>query len=187
MHDVMKADGMLGDSQPDSTGFSQSSAVPGFGRIDSAAFAGVDGLTMFGLGPVALSLQIRFAAETKIGLALGDQALGMFAVNLQTLGLAIGRVRSAQVGSFVPIETQPFEVGDKLILKAGFTAFDVCVFYAQHHGAALLSGEKPVEQRGTRITNVEMPGGTGCISYGDSRSHQRVLADKAAHIGARRP
>ncbi len=134
---------------------------------------------MFGLGPFALFLQIFFAAETKIGLALGDQALGVFAVNLQTLGLTIGRVRSAQVGPFVPVETQPLEVGDELIFKAGLTAFDVRVLDAQHHGAALFSREKPVEQGGTCIANMQMPGGRGRETYTDgrSRSHQKMLAD----------
>ena len=107
----------------------------------------------------------------------------MLAVNLQTVGLAIGGVRSAQVGPFVPVKAQPFEVGDKLIFKAGFAAFDVGVFDAQHHSAALLPGEKPVEQRGTRIANVKMPGGRRGKTDADRRSwsHQKMLAD--AHVG----
>ena len=150
------------------------------------AFAGIDGLAMFGLGPLALFLQLFFGAETKIGLALGYQALGVLAVNLQTLGLTIGRVRSAQVGPFVPVETQPLEVGDELIFKAGLAAFDVRVLDAQHHGAALFSGEKPVEQGGTRIANMQMPGGRGRKTYADgrSRSHQKMLADQTTHVGA---
>ena len=148
--------------------------------------AGVDGLTMLGLGPFALLLQILFAAETQIGLALGDQTFSVFPVNLQTLGLTIGSIRSAQVRPFVPIETQPLEVGDELVFKTGLAAFNVRVFDAQHHGAAILSGKKPVEQGGTCIANVQMPGGRGRKTYADrrSRSHQKMLADKTAHVGA---
>src|SRR5579862_6408426 len=82
----------------------------------------------------------------------------MFAVNVQPFGLAIGCIGATQVRSLVPVEAQPLEVGDQLILKAGFAALDVGIFDAQHHGSTLLPGEKPVKQSSARITDVKMPG-----------------------------
>ena len=158
MHDVVKTDGVLGNPQPDGAGLSRRSPPLGFRRIDRAAFAGIDRLAMLGLGPFALLLQLCFGAETQIGFAFIHQALGVFPVDVQALGLAIGRIRPAHVRPFVPVQAQPLEVGDELIFEAGLAAFDVGVFDAQHHGAAFLPGEKPVEQRGTRVADVEMPG-----------------------------
>jgi hypothetical protein len=44
-----------------------------------------------------------------------------------------------------------------LIFKAGFAAFDVSVFDAQHHSATLPPGKKPVKQCRARIAHVELP------------------------------
>ena len=82
----------------------------------------------------------------------------MLPVDFQTVGLAIGSVRPTDVGAFVPIQAEPLEIGDELIFKAGFAAFDVSVFDPQHHSAALPPGKKPVEQRRARVAHVELPG-----------------------------
>ena len=104
---------------------------------------------MLGLGPFAFLLQLGFGAEAQISFAFTQQALGMFAINFQTVGLAIRSVRAADIGAFVPVQAEPLEIGNELIFKAGFAAFDVGIFDAQHHGAAIVPGEKPVEQSGT--------------------------------------
>ncbi len=114
---------------------------------------------MLRLGTLAFLLQLFLSTETQVGLALIDQTLGMFAVDIQTFGLAIGNIRAAQIWSFVPVETQPFEIGDELVFVAGFAAFDVRVLDAEHHGPAALPGKKPVEKGSARIANVQLAGG----------------------------
>ena len=65
MHDVVKADGMLGNPQPDRAGLSRGAPLLGFRRIDGAAFARIDRLAMLGLGPLALLLQLSSVQKHK--------------------------------------------------------------------------------------------------------------------------
>jgi hypothetical protein len=98
-----------------------------------------------GLHPLPLLLQIFFAAETQIRLVFMEQALGVLAVQVQTVRLPIGNVGAADVTALVPIEAQPFQVGDELTFVPGLAAFDVGVLDAKHHDPALLPGKQPVE------------------------------------------
>src|ERR1700675_4113460 len=102
MHNVVKTDGVLGNSEPDGAGLSRSTPMLGFCRRDGAAFTGIDRLAMLGLGPFPLLLQLFLRTETQVGFVLIDQSFGVFPVNLEAIRLAIGCVRSAQVRSFVP-------------------------------------------------------------------------------------
>ncbi len=111
---------------------------------------------MLGLRSLAFLLQVCFAAKAQISFAFTEQALGVFAINIQTVGLAIRCVRAADIGAFVPVQAQPLEIGNELIFKAGLAAFDVGIFNAQHHGAAVVPGEKPIEQSGAPIADVEL-------------------------------
>ena len=79
MHNVVKTDGVLRNSQSDGAGFSAGSPLLGFRRRNSATFARIDRLAMLGLGPFALLLQFLLGAETQVGFAFIDQALRMFA------------------------------------------------------------------------------------------------------------
>src|SRR3984893_16105694 len=158
MDEIVKADGMLGNPQPDGAGLTCCPPPRGFSLIDSAALARIDWLTMLGLRPFPLLLEFAFAAETQIRLALIHQPLGMLAVDFQTLRLAIGSVGSTDIRPLVPVKTKPLEIGHELILNTGFAAFAITILDAQHHGAALLPGEKTIEQSRARIANVEMPG-----------------------------
>ena len=57
----------------------------------------------------------------------------MLAVDVQTVALAIGRMRAADVRAFVPVETQPLQVFEQLAFKARFAALQVSVLDAQDH------------------------------------------------------
>ncbi len=83
----------------------------------------------------------------------------MFAINFNSVGLAIGAKGSADVRAFVPVESKPLQVGNQLIFKARLAAFDIGIFYAKNHGAAMMTGEEPVKQRGAGVADVEMSGG----------------------------
>src|SRR5579864_1321289 len=114
---------------------------------------------MFGKGPLAILFQVLLRAETEIRLALSQQPLRMFAIDFQPIGLSIGTVCAANIGTFVPIEPQPFQILEQRSLETRFTALNVGVLDAQHHRAALLPRKEPVEQRGTGIADVQMSGG----------------------------
>jgi hypothetical protein len=105
----------------------------------------------------------------------------VFAIEVEPVGLAIRNVRAADVWPFVPVEAEPFEVGNKLIFEAGFTAFDVGIFDAQDHGAVLLARKKPVEQSGTGVPDMQMTGG----GRGEARTDWGIRAHKMMLTGER--
>ena len=137
VHNVVKADGMLGNAQPNGAGLARAPPPFGFFRIDGAALAGINRRSMLGHCPLAFFLQVFFGAETQVGFAFVQQAFGVFAVDRQPVGLAIRTVRSANIGAFVPIEAQPFQIADELVFEASFAALDVGILDAQHHDSAL--------------------------------------------------
>jgi hypothetical protein len=94
--------------------------------------------------------------------------------------LTIRRVRPTDIRAFVPIQPEPFQVGDELIFETDFAAFDIRVFNAQHHGAAVPPREEPVEQSRACVTDVEMTRGRRRKTNPDRRirSHQKMLAER---------
>ena len=73
----------------------------------------------FSHGSFAVALQLLLRAEAQVGLAFADQALGMLAINVETIALAIGRVGAADIGTFIPVKAQPLQVVEKLRLRSG--------------------------------------------------------------------
>ena len=158
-HHVVKAYGALGNVQADGAGLSRLLSPQRFGRIELAAGSRIDRRTMFFHRLLALLVQFLRRAEAVISLALGDQTFGVLKINGELVTLAIRRERTAEVGSLVPVEPQPFQIVQQLPLVAALAALDVGVFYAQDHGAALLPGKEPVEERGAGIADMHLPGG----------------------------
>ena len=74
-----------------------------------------------------------------------EQTLGMLAIELQAIALAIRGVWAAYVRAFIPLEPKPFQVVEQLRLVAGFAALKVGVFNAQDHRPVFLAREQPVE------------------------------------------
>src|SRR5205807_9756353 len=90
-----------------------------------AAFAGIDRLAAFGKCAVAVALQIFRRAETQIGFAFAQQALSVIAIDVQAVALAIRREWAADIGAFVPIQSQPAQVFEQLSFKASLAALHV--------------------------------------------------------------
>ena len=133
---------------------------------------------MFCGGALAFFLQVFFGAKAKIGFVLVEQSFCVCAIDLEPVGLPVGTVVAAYVGAFVPIETEPFQVIDELIFKTRFAAIDISVFDAEHHGAALLAGEEPIEKSGAGVANVQMAGWRWSKTYANgSFSHETMLAN----------
>src|SRR5271157_2999220 len=83
----------------------------------------------------------------------------MFAIEIETIALTIRCMGTADIRAFVPVETKPLQVFDKLSFEALFAALDVGVLDAQDHDAALLPCEQPVEKRGAGVADVQMSRG----------------------------
>ena len=113
----------------------------------------------------------------------------MFAIYIQPFGLAIRNIGAAQVWSLVPVETQPFEIGDQLVFIAGFAAFYVRVLDAEHHRPTALPGKKPIEEGSARIANMQLAGGRRSKTNADRGvgGHQKMLADHQSPRRGRSP
>ena len=98
----------------------------------------------------------------------------MLAIELQAIALAIRRVRPADVGTLVPVKAQPLQIVEQLVFKARLAALHIGVFNAQHHDAARLAGEEPVEQRGTGVADMQMSRGR--------RSEANANLGRGAHV-----
>src|SRR5271157_1037280 len=157
VHDVVEANGMLGDTQANRSGLAIRSAALALSGIESAAFARIDGRLLMCERMRTLVLQLR--AETEICFALTQQPPGMFAIEIEAIALTIRRVRSADIGTFIPIDAEPLQVFQKLSFEALFAALDIGILDAQDHDAALLPCEQPVEKRGAGVANVQLSRG----------------------------
>ncbi len=79
-------------------------------------------------------------------------------INLFAPALEIGAVVPPRSGTFVPVETEPFQPV-KNGLSGGFdVAFLVGVFDAQYERAAHLTGKKPIEQSRAGAADVQVTG-----------------------------
>lgn len=94
-----------------------------------------------------------------VGASVLEELLGGVVVEVEAFGLSVGCVRSADVGAFVPVESEPTEgVEDE-----GFGAVDgaglVGVFDADDELTAASSCEEPVEEGGADVADVGFAGG----------------------------
>jgi hypothetical protein len=59
---------------------------------------------------LAIGIEVCLLAETVVSLALGDQPLGVLAIDIDLVGLTIGRERATDIRTLVPINTHPLQV-----------------------------------------------------------------------------
>src|SRR5581483_10882428 len=131
----------------------------GVGITDVAAATGVDLLLVRGGCFAALLVELFRAAETAIGFAFREEAIGVLAIDAEALGLTVGRVRAFDAGTFVPVNAEPQQVFHQLFFMANFAAVKVCIFNTQQERTAVMPREEPVVERGTRIAHVKETGG----------------------------
>ena len=178
VHDVVESDGMFRDAQANRSRFAVGTAAFGLGGIERTAFSCIDGRLLVCERMLSLPLQFFLRTKAEISFALAQQPLGLLAIELETIALTIGGMRTTDVRTFIPIEAKPLQVFEKLALKALLAALDVRVLDAQDHDATLLPREEPVEQRGAGVTNVQMSGwrrGESNTNLG-GRDHSTMLA-----------
>ena len=99
-----------------------------------------------------------------VGLALVEQLLSVFLIEVHALRLPVGAEVAALVRALVPLKPHPAQaVHDGLFVLLG-RAFEVRILDAQHKGAARMSGPEPVEERRMRAAYVQRACGAGCES-----------------------
>ena len=97
-------------------------------------------------------------APAVVGVAVGEQALDVRPVGLEPLGLAVRRERAADVRALVPLQAEPAQGVEDLLLAVLAEARPVGVLDAQHELAALLADEGEVEERDVRRADVRVTG-----------------------------
>jgi len=143
--------------------------ILGQGRNDSllrAAGAVVSRLSFFFQGGLALGFQLLGSAIAGIGLPCGEKFLDLLFVKRVSLGLV--------EWALVPVELQPFQGLQDRFDRFGRRSFAVGILDAEDKLAAMVAGEKIVEQSRARTSNVEVPGRTGSKSSADGCHHCKV-------------
>src|SRR3954462_5457509 len=77
---------------------------------------------------------------------------------MQPLGLPVRTVAAADIGTFVPFETEPPQVPQNRRLRLTCRPLDVGILDSQDERASRSPREQPVEQRRAGVANVELPG-----------------------------
>mmetsp|Transcript_15874 Transcript_15874/g.33303 ORF Transcript_15874/g.33303 Transcript_15874/m.33303 type:complete len:248 (+) Transcript_15874:1626-2369(+) len=107
-------------------------------------------------------------AETGVGFAFIDEALGDFGVEGGTFGLAVGTVFcKGHVGSFVPGEAEPFEVSNYGLFAFFRRPSQIRIFHTKDKSPLVINARKvkltflrhqPIIQRGPSTTDMKRPG-----------------------------
>src|SRR5271165_1688150 len=106
-----------------------------------------------------LLLQFLWGAETTVSFALLEQLVRMLAIDPQTLALAVGRIRAANLRPFLPVQTQPAQIFYQLRFVAGLAALHVGVFNTEYKVSSIVAGEEPVVESRAGVTHVQHTGG----------------------------
>ena len=110
----------------------------------------------------------------------------MFAVDFGAFGLAVGAVRAADVGAFVPGEADPAERVEDLLLRGGDEAGAVCVLDAENEFAGALVGVEIVEEADVGSAYVGVAGGRRGDADADFFRHGDGTMVAGTSLAARR-
>src|SRR5690606_12376986 len=129
---------------------------PQTGTVVAGGFAARD-------GGQPLLLELLRRTEAGIRQPRLEEAVRVFAVDRAALALAVRRVRPLLIGPFdarplVPLEPEPAEVLEDRCLRARDRPLAVGVLDPQDEGAAVMTGEQPVQHRRPRVPHVEAAG-----------------------------
>src|SRR5882672_707366 len=131
---------------------------------------------------VALRLQSFGRAVAVVRVTARDQLFRHRAIAIEPLGLKVRRVRTVDLRPLVPVESQPPQAIENPFDHVVRRPLDVRILDAQHEHPAQTTGEEPVEERGTRPADVQIPGGRG--SKADARGWHR--GNREVHLRAER-
>ena len=163
---------VLGHAEADDGALAGVETAPGLIRRQVAAGAVVHRRTAGGEIRAAIVLELLRRAEAVVGLAAGEQLVGVRGVEVQPLRLAVGAGRAADVGPLVPLEAEPAQVLQDAVLGLFRRSLGVGVFDAEDERAVVAAREQPVEQRRAGVADVQRAGRAG----GETHSH-RPMSD----------
>src|SRR5262249_48629759 len=89
---------------------------------------------------------------------------------MQPLGVAIRAVCAADVGSFIPVDSQPSQIVEHRRFRFACGSLDIGVLDAQDERPARTASEQPVEHGRTHIADVQRAGRT----WSETNSHVYV-------------
>ena len=122
-----------------------------------------------GLRPPA-QVELQRAAITGIHSPQGLETIKRRRVVRTARRLFVRGRRTSAAGALVPGEAQPGQILDERGDELRPAALCVGVLDAQQEAATVAARQQPVEQRGTRVTEVQLPRGTGREPRYDRRS-----------------
>ncbi len=104
-------------------------------------------------------VQALGGAEAGEGMVLVHQLLGVLLVDLAALALAVGTMRAAHIRALVPLDAQPAQGVEYLLLGLAGGAQLVRILDAQDELATVLTGEAEIEEGDVGGTDVRVTGG----------------------------
>ena len=110
---------------------------------------------------LARQLQLGIAAETGIGRTGFFERPVILCVDVLPLRLEIGSLLATGVGTFPPVQSQPPKLPHERLRVLAAAAPGVGILDTQQEHAPLPGRVEIVEQRGTQVAQVNVPGGTG--------------------------
>ena len=124
-------------------------------KIAATALIALEGVLAL-LRGLAVGVELLLGAEAGIGLALVPKLLGGLLVQVQALGLGVGAIVAAHLGTLVPVQAKPTHGAqdDLRVLVGG--AGGVGVVDAQDERTAVCAGESPVIDSGAGAANVQL-------------------------------
>ncbi len=96
--------------------------------------------------------------------------LNNLAVQLCPLGLPVRLVGATHLRSFVPVQAQPAQRLQKLVIAFFAIALRVGIFNPEHKRAPVVACKSPVKECGPDESHMGCPGGRGAKANADVRS-----------------
>ena len=116
------------------------------------------------LGFVALRLKLFRLGVISIGKPFGDKLVDNRLILVVSLRLIVRRVRTADAGTFVPVDSQPFQAVKNRLQSLFDVALLVGVVNTKNKLTAVVFGEQPVEQSGANAANMKITSRAGSES-----------------------
>ncbi len=136
--------------------------TPGsFHRVELAAGAVVMRDLLAALLLLAHLCQAVGRAKAVVGGALLDQLAAIVGIDLLALALAVGSIRTPDIGTFVPVQPQPVQTVVNLLFRTFHQAFAVGILNTQDELATGLAGKQVIIQGGAGAAQMKRTGRRG--------------------------
>ena len=110
-----------------------------------------------------------------------DELLEHAAIEVVALRLTVRSMRSADLDALVPVDLEPAQRIEQLVVALFTVTGGIRVFDAEHERATVVTGVRPVEQHGPDQPDVRKAGGRGA----EAHAHVGAGGGRGAGIGCR--